>query len=48
MRKKEFEKELEKELKAMQEYVELPSEPLWRESKHRPRSIKALRKQFGL
>jgi hypothetical protein len=41
-------RELDKELKAMREYIELPSEPLWRESKHKPRSIKTLRKRYGL
>jgi hypothetical protein len=43
-----FEEELDKELKAMREYIELPSEPLWRESKHKPLSIKTLRRKFGL
>jgi hypothetical protein len=39
---------LERELKEMQEYIELPSKPIWRESKHKPKSIATLRRQFGL
>jgi hypothetical protein len=41
-------KELERELKAMREYIELPSKPLWRESKHKPLNIRTLRRKFGL
>jgi hypothetical protein len=37
-----------KELEEMREYIELPSKPLWRESKHKPKSIKTLRIEFGL
>jgi hypothetical protein len=48
MGKKMRDKKLERELRAIREYIILPDKPIWRESKHRPKSIKTLRRQFGL